>query len=560
MGAKTPDSTLQAAGRQISKRNASRLSQAFAEIGKLLIDAEVLDKQSLESLFEGTAETVAEESAVEAIAQEAEAEAEPGVEADAPIAAAAVEESFTVQVKRVTWHDRLRTTLRFFGNRYEMLHNCSDTDLLRWIGTDIDRAVAIAQVRDDLMAILIELSNDHPGPSQSDGYFYSPYMELASSSGEQVITVAFDCPAQAIAAAASRATNRRPVEGVLFRIDEPSESAPSVGPGLPLYVPKAVAEEALSTVSGLPLDAHDNLSQHANPEIAGVMLSASIQGNDFRVSGYLYDWSRGDKVAKIAANKEQLGMSMNANAIGHEAEVDGKTVFWVDKLELLGANILFSEKATYRQTRLLSAGGVDDTPTSPEGLSGTDIPAAPIAAASGDNPTPSQGEDNMTVDPEIKQQISELSNNVSSLAAMMKDLAPAVQNVQAQVAEMQKERDDQKAAIAAQAQQQQQQEQQQQFMSSLQTAIKDAVSTEVSAAVAKAVNPSGQPSRRTVSLTAQAGAGATDLNAQQMQVRLQLASLEGELTALRRQPSVDGVEEIKLVEKISELKREYQLV
>jgi Sec-independent protein translocase protein TatA len=346
---------------------------------------------------------------------------------------------------------------------------------------------------------------------------------------------------------------------VLFRIDEPSESAPSVGPGLPLYVPKAVAEEALSTVSGLPLDAHDNLSQHSNPDIAGVMLSASIQGNDFRVSGYLYDWSQSDKVAKIAANKEQLGMSMNANAIGHEAEVDGRKVFWVDKLELLGANILFSEKATYRQTRLLSAGGVDDTPPSPEGLSGTDIPAAPIAAASGDNPTPSQGEDDMTVDPEVKQQISDLTKTVGDLAGMVKEIMPAVQSVQAQVADIQKEREDNKAAIAAQAQQQQQQEQQQQFMSSLQTAIKDAVSTEVSAAVAKAVNPSGQPPRKTVSLAAQSNGNGGAVDQAQIQVLLQLASLEGELAALRKSPGVDGFEEIKLVDKIAQFKREYQL-
>ncbi|HEY9747918.1 MAG TPA: hypothetical protein V6C63_04535 [Allocoleopsis sp.] len=554
MGAKTQDSTLQAAGRQISQKNANLLSKAFSDIGKLLIDSGVIDKQSLESLFGVEKTDEGEKPKTES-------------NAEAPIAAAAVEESFTTQVKRVTWHDRLRTTLRFFGNRYEMLHNCSDTDLLRWIGTDTDRETAIAQVRDDLITILVELSNDHPGPSQSDGYYYSPYMELASSSGEKVITVAFDCPAQAIAAAASRTTNRRPVEGVLFRIDEPSESAPSVGPGLPLYVPRSVAEEALSTVSGLPLDAHDNLSQHSNPEITGVMLSAAIQDNDFRVSGYLYDWSRADKVARISANKEQLGMSMNANAIGHEAEVEGKKVFWVDKLELLGANILFSEKATYRQTRLLSAGGADDTPTSPEGQSGTETPAAQIAAASSETPNPSQGEDeNMAVDPEVKQQLADMSKTVGELSSLIKEIVPAVQGVQtglqtvqAQVTDIQKERDDTKAAIAAQAQQQQQQEQQQQFMATLQTAIKDAVGTEVSAAVAKAVNPSGQPARKTVSLAAQANGTGGVVDQPQMQALLQLASMEGELTALRKSPTVDGVEEIKLLEKIAQHKREYQI-
>jgi hypothetical protein len=145
--------------------------------------------------------------------------------------------------------------------------------------------------------------------------------------------------------------NYHPVRGVLFRIDEPSEAPPSVGTGKPLYVPRKVAEALLGKVNNLPLDADDSLSRHANEKIVGVMVKASIEGNDFIVEGHLWPWNNRAKVSLISANSRDLGMSMNAYAKGRNETVDGIGVFWIDELELLGANILFHEKATYKKTR-----------------------------------------------------------------------------------------------------------------------------------------------------------------------------------------------------------------
>lgn len=295
---------------------------------------------------------------------------------------------FITRVKRANWHERLETTLSFFYSRYELLHVCSDEDLIKYLGEkDVDRAAAIAELRSDLLMLLVELSNDHPGPIESGDYYPGYFclsvkaeqrtaVKVNAAAGEVVIS--FDSSvAQIQAYATPEGTNNRTFEGTLFRIDEPSEGIPSVGPNLPLYVPRSVAEAALRDVSGLPLDAHSSLSQHSNPDIVGVMMAARIVDNDFRVKGYLFDWNVPDKVEAITASRDDLGMSMNATAVGHETEVNGIKVFWIDSLTLKGGNILYAERATYKKTRVFSASEPDRQPGE----------QSPIAASQQDSST-----------------------------------------------------------------------------------------------------------------------------------------------------------------------------
>ena len=148
--------------------------------------------------------------------------------------------------------------------------------------------------------------------------------------------------------------NQTPCSGVLFLIDEPSESSPSKGSDYPLYVPREIAErcvEAIAQKPGLPLDIDESLTQHSKSSITGIINSAEIQGNKFIVHGHLFPWSQTSKVALIAANKRNLGMSMNAHASGQPGVVNGQKVFLIDHLELLGANILKASHATYQKTR-----------------------------------------------------------------------------------------------------------------------------------------------------------------------------------------------------------------
>jgi len=455
----TTKRTITAAGRKISGKNADKLQTAFLELGAVLIDAGVIGEDSLKELLED-AEEEANETPEEKVKEDSEeisaaakndfirtvklkswvmelnttlkyfgdrlemmfaasdavllqvlgkvvdrTEGATQLQADlkillidlcakhpgamdstenyysydymnmaaAPDAKESVQAVSTLidQVKRSTWHGRLETTLRIFKDQYTRLHLCPAPELARMVGAGVTRSDAIAQCRDDLFTLLAELGSDHPDAAEN-GESYSPYFQLSAvepkppavktpkeemaADLEDVVELAIACEAIPIQARSAIASNRREFEGVLFRIDEPSECAPSVGPGLPLYIPRSVAESAVHSCSGLPLDADSSLSRHANHDIAGVMMAARIEGNDFIVSGYLYDWSRGEKVNTISANKDNLGMSMNASAVGREVDTNGQKVYWIDSLDLLGANILYAAKATYQKTRVLSAG------------------------------------------------------------------------------------------------------------------------------------------------------------------------------------------------------------
>lgn len=538
---KSSDTSIQAVGRTLSTRNVTRLKTAWTEIGTVLLDAGVIDKNVLDDLEGGeeevkaaSADSVEElpeveespeliaaekpnnflrqvklrnwstqlnttlrlfgqryerlhlapdeqltrehmvdaevsredalvqvrsdlESLLKELSRDHPGAADPvpyykpatymsmaGLDSDQPSETgevAAARESFISEAKRSSWHTRLETTLRFFRNQFELLHICPDDELARQVD-DVPRSDAIAQLQEDLMLLLKELSADHPGVQNQD--VYGEYFELSraedfpaapegvdsggeiSAAGEEEVpqTLILNCSTVSIQLNAAKAgarsgKNRRGFEGVLFLVDEPSESAPSVGPKLPLYIPRDVGERALLACAGLPLDADNSLGKHASEEIAGVMMSSQMVGNEARVQGLLYDWSQGEKVSAIAANKHKLGMSMNAEATGHEATVDNQKVFWIDSLDLMGGNILYANRATYQKTRVLHAGTTDETD---EELVDIDLEA--IAAANDldgelDLLEESEAEAMIHIASALESQASVLNANLQSLLSQL---------------------------------------------------------------------------------------------------------------------------------------------
>lgn len=519
--------TINAAGKTLSRQNATKLTNAFRAIASVLINAGLTDAESLKQLMEDSVEA----------AEEAD---EPPAAVDAAstdITAA----SFSSQVQRVTWHDRFKSTLKIFARRFADAHNLTDQEYQQEYGDDETRQQAINSIISDLSTILTELSRSHPGVAENprdrwQGYEppYSPFMLSAESGEEQPInkvTLAFQCEAAAEKVTAAKRgrrapKNRAPITGVLFRVDEPSEAIPAKGPGMPLYVPQDVAASIVNTVAGLPLDAHDNLSQHADEEIAGVMLSAELKDQDFIVHGYLWPGSKSSKVRKIVANQERLGMSMTADAWGHEAEVDGQKVFWVDDIELGGANILFSDCATYQKTRLIVAEKQDP---------GGRDPTAVAAAADSPDSTSTQPED---------KEMEELQKQLAALAATMTD---AVGKLQAEVAAqsvkvdaIEADRRAEKEAIAAARSQETEEQRTAALVKTITEAVTTAVQASVQTTAAEAVNnamsrfvnPSRQPQRITTPLLAGgAGQQQTSVSAEAMSLQLQIAQLNGELKA-----------------------------
>lgn len=332
------------------------------------------------------------------------------------------------------------------------------------------------------------------------------------------------------------ATNERGVEGILFKIDRPSEAIPSVGPGLPLYIPRSVAAEALACLDfsrPKPIDAHDTLSKHASTEIVGAMTSARIDGDDFWVAGVLWDYNQPHKVEAISASQDHLGMSVNATAEGHPAEVNGRSVWQIDRLRILGANILFSEKATFKKTRTNVLASSESGDLIPVLASADDFELE-------ENPTPDILE---TMDTSaIAAQIRELSESVASMHSEVKNrlnaLEPTVKELSAQMGEIQaaaretKNQELQAAAIQAE------QEKQAQLLQSVTQVLEEKL-----ASLAPRTGP--KYPNRVLPLAASGAAPASGATT----VQLELASLNGQIMAMDQNPYADPAKIFELMDR-----------
>lgn len=143
--------------------------------------------------------------------------------------------------------------------------------------------------------------------------------------------------------------------GVLARIDEVSEGIPAIGTGQPLFLPLFSAEKIVEQVQAspgmFPIDADISLSKHADENIIGVITNAGIEGQDLVVSGHLFADNVPSQINQIIRSRRPLGMSMNAMVSGYQTEMDDRPVFYLQNVDLIGANVLFADKATYQRTR-----------------------------------------------------------------------------------------------------------------------------------------------------------------------------------------------------------------
>lgn len=543
--------TIQAAGRTFSRKNQEKITTLWRQLGDLLIGSGLVGADDLSALLK------------EAQAKpEAESEGQEDEVPGAEIAAG----SFTEDVRSATWFDSFNRALDLFRSRFLELHRLNESGIERKYGVQTSRYTEAVRMVDEMAGILKEQCERFPGFSldtsmgSMPGYYnemmppiYASAVEPSPgeetpvvSEGEaseeespdetltteisasQDIDLSIVCATEI--AAAQRKGNRLPIKGVLFRVDEPSESPPSKGSNLPLYVPRHVAELAAAAVNesqGLPLDVDDSLSQHANNHIAGVFFEASVNSNDFIVQGHLFPWSQPEKVELVSANKKRLGMSMNAHATGHVATVEGCEVFYIDSLELLGANILYSNRATYQQTKLLAA---------------------------------SAAETKSGIDMDLEEQLKKFGDTLTDISAATRRDSETLTQLQSGyaelrqlVSEIQTERQQIQASAQAQATEQQKQKEVQTLIAAISQSIDERLAKQKEELL-DIVNPSRQPTRPTrsslVSLVA-SNQGTTE-NAVSGQ-HVQLIQAEAALQELRRSGGDEG-RRGELIEEIRELK------
>ena len=149
--------------------------------------------------------------------------------------------------------------------------------------------------------------------------------------------------------AAAKHPNRIPFDGVLTRLDEPSDKAPNGSRGHRVILPVDVAEEAIPTLIGMAVAFNVEWDGHNPRQKCGVITAAWVEGKELLVAGHLY----GRDFPEVAAAMLKPGVSMGMSYEMVDAHVEDmrKALWTLSKVTFTGAAILLRDKAAYRTSR-----------------------------------------------------------------------------------------------------------------------------------------------------------------------------------------------------------------
>ena len=147
--------------------------------------------------------------------------------------------------------------------------------------------------------------------------------------------------------------NRVPFAGVLTKLDQPSTRPPGGSNGHKVYIAAKVAEAALPSLIGMPVNVAHDYEGHEKKQPIGTIAEAHISGDDLCVSGFLYGKNFPHEVAFVKQHKDQLGMSYEISDVQIDSEQDA--VWHINSLMFTGASILFKDKAAYAKTSVSAA-------------------------------------------------------------------------------------------------------------------------------------------------------------------------------------------------------------
>ena len=143
--------------------------------------------------------------------------------------------------------------------------------------------------------------------------------------------------------------NRMPFEGVLTLVDQPSDKAPSGARGHRVVLTREAAEAALPSLLGMAVDFKAGWDGHDAKQKCGIITAAEIEGDEVKVSGYLFARDFSEMMTEMHAHgDEALGMSYEL-ADAHVADMRAE-VWRLSKATFTGAAILLRSKAAYRST------------------------------------------------------------------------------------------------------------------------------------------------------------------------------------------------------------------
>jgi hypothetical protein len=147
--------------------------------------------------------------------------------------------------------------------------------------------------------------------------------------------------------------NKLPFTGTLLLLDEPSQQPPHGAEGHTILVPREAAEKALPSVVGMGINYKPNLEEHDPKKKIGVISKAWIDGNAVKVKGIIWPKDFPEAVARLHANRGDLGMSMElGNVYVEDQDAD---VWTLEKFHFTGATVLKKESAAYQHTSLAAS-------------------------------------------------------------------------------------------------------------------------------------------------------------------------------------------------------------
>lgn len=143
--------------------------------------------------------------------------------------------------------------------------------------------------------------------------------------------------------------NRVPFEGVLTRVDEPSNRPPSGARGHRVILTRVAALAALPSLIGMAVDYAQGWDGHDARRKCGIITQADVDGNCLRVSGYLFGKDFPEVEERIKRSTAgAMGMSYEI-ADAHVEDMNAE-VWTLTRATFTGAAILLREKAAYRNT------------------------------------------------------------------------------------------------------------------------------------------------------------------------------------------------------------------
>jgi len=143
--------------------------------------------------------------------------------------------------------------------------------------------------------------------------------------------------------------NRVPFEGVLTRLDQPSDKAPNGARGHRVLLTTAAAKAALPTLRDMPVGFKLDFDGHNSRQRCGVITAAWIVGDELRVKGHIF----GKDFPEVAEEMRKPGlMGMSYEMCDAHVQDMRASIWTLTATTFIGAAILLRDKAAYKSTSI----------------------------------------------------------------------------------------------------------------------------------------------------------------------------------------------------------------